>query len=132
MPASTPCERPISHTTCFTNSCATSRASCSGANSPPMYGTTRPSSAVTSSACWFVGLRNVATRPASSSGDCRTRVCCPRLLPRSAATSSAAWILLVATSEPSPPAMVARVLTGTLSRTGAVPMAVQPRTTTTS
>ena len=132
MLASTPCARLTSHTTYSTSSCATSRASCSGASSLHTSGTIRISSATPSSVCWYAGLRSAATRPASFSGDCRTRVCCPRNLPRSVRILSAPSTLPVVTNAPSPPVMAARVLTGTSSRTGVAPTAALPTTTTKS
>ena len=132
MPASTPSARLTSPITCSISSCSTSRASSSGASSRPTSGTTPPHSATTSSACWCAGLRSAATRRPSSCGACRTRACCPASLPRSAPTSSARSTPPAVTSAASPPATAARVPTGTSSRTGAVPTAVLPTTTTTS
>ena len=132
MLASTLSVRPTSLITCSTNNCSMNRASFSGASSQLISGTIPHSSVRTSNVCWCVGSRSVVTRPASYSGDFRMRASCPRISLGNAQTSSAVSTPLVATSVSSQRVMVAKAPIGTLSRTGAVPMVVVLRTTTTS
>ena len=132
MPASTPSARPISHITCFTNSCSTNRAYSSGVSSRHTSGTIPPSSARTSNVCWSAGSKNAATALPSSFGDYRTRASYPRNSLRNAQTLSARSTPPAATNAPSPPVMVAKAPTGTSSRTGAVLMVVLPTTTPTN
>ena len=132
MLASMQSEKLTNPTIYFISNCAMNRASSSGVSSQPISGMIRQSSAGTSNAFWSVGLKNGAIRPVSSFGDCKTKVYFLESLPKSVAILSDDLIRPVVTSELSPLAMVAMVLTGMSFRTGAAPMVAVPRITITS